>query len=190
MSRQAGGVAFNPVTTHAPPPNLQTFETSFGVKGGQRRREKNSKAEKFTESTENPFKVKPDTIKNPNDSKKLVYLLPLVQSTGVSQWQLKRHLKAEDWLYCQLYSFTAAKRYAYDSDEFYKTHIDMDLNEPPTRTGQRRHKKMSKAEKLIYQQQKLVPCKESTEESKAEKIHGNENRRYKQKRADLICTGL
>jgi hypothetical protein len=95
-------------------------------------------------------------------------------------------LKAEDWLY----SFTAAKRYAYDSDEFYKTHIDMDLNEPPIRTGQRRHKKMSKAEKLIYQQQKLVPFKESTEKSKTEKIHGNENRRYKQKRADLICTGL
>ena len=152
----------------------------FGVKGGQRRREKNSKAEKFTESTENPFKIEPDTIKNPNDSKLLVYLLPLVQSTGVSQWELKRHLKAEDWLY----SFTAAKRYAYDSDEFYKTHIDMDLNEPPIRTGQRRHKKMSKAEKLIYQQQKLVLFEESTEKSKTEKIHGNENRRYKQKRAD------
>ena len=176
MSRQAGGVAFNPLSTHAPPPNLQTFETSFGVKGGQRRREKNSKAEKFTESTENPFKIKPDTIKNPNDSKKLVYLLPLLQSTGVSQWELKRHLKAEDWLY----SFTAGKRY--DSDEFYKTHIDMDLNEPPIRTGQRRHKKMSKAEKLIYQQQKLVPSKESTENlveknSKAKKYPRSNNRR-------------
>ena len=73
------------------------------LKGGQRRREKNSKAEKFTEFTENPFKIRSDfgisgTKKNPNESNVLIYSLPLIQSTGVSQWQLKRHEKAEDFL--------------------------------------------------------------------------------------------
>merc|ERR1719272_271860 len=68
LSRKAGGVALNPVPAnpggaqafsdwavppHAPPPNLKTlFGVEQGASTGQRRRKKNSNAEKFKESTE------------------------------------------------------------------------------------------------------------------------------------------
>jgi len=213
-SRKPGGVAHpaHPggdlawsdwaVPTHAPSPNLQTLyapaqnlDTLFGVKGGQRRREKDSKAEKFTEFTENPFKIRSDfgisgTKKNPNESNVLIYSLPLIQSTGVGQNQLKRHVKAEDFLAPFANRFDLLKiggSHPQDPyDTFYKTYTYMNLDGTRTaRTGLGQRKKKSKTEKLVRRQQKLFSSKESTEklinynefptlksieESKAEKI--------------------
>ena len=89
--------------THAPPPNLKTLSSvEQGASTGQRRRKKNSKAEKFKESTEKPVKSDEPyrwwctNTKNPNESNVLVYSLSLLLRTSTGQWQLKRNLKAEN----------------------------------------------------------------------------------------------
>jgi len=189
-SRKPGGVALNPippnhgganlaysdwaVSTSAPSPNLKTLAAPaqnldglFGVKGGQRRREKNSKAEKYTEFTENPFKIRhlyEDKKKKPNESNLLIYSLPLIQSTGVGQNQLKRHVKAEDVLAPFANRFDLLKIGGPDpNDTFYRTYTYMNLDGTLPRAGLGQRKKRSKAEKLVRRQQKLVSSEESTE---------------------------
>jgi hypothetical protein len=196
-SRKPGGVALNPippnhgganlaysdwaVSTSAPSPNLKTLAAPaqnldglFGVKGGQRRREKNSKAEKYTEFTENPFKIRhlyEDKKKKPNESNLLIYSLPLIQSTGVSQNQLKRHVKAEDFLAPFANRFDLLKIGGPDpNDTFYRTYTYMNLDGTLPRAGLGQRKKRSKAEKLVRQQQKLISPKEPTEQ----RIRSNE----------------
>jgi len=196
-SRKPGGVALNPlppnhgganlaysdwaVSTSAPSPNLKTLAAPaqnldglFGVKGGQRRREKNSKAEKYTEFTENPFKIRhlyEDKKKKPNESNLLIYSLPLIQSTGVGQNQLKRHVKAEDVLAPFANRFDLLKIGGPDpNDTFYRTYTYMNLDGSLPRAGLGQRKKRSKAEKLARQQQKLVSPKEPTEQ----RIRSNE----------------
>lgn len=196
-SRKPGGVALNPippnhgganlaysdwaVSTSAPSPNLKTLAAPaqnldglFGVKGGQRRREKNSKAEKYTEFTENPFKIRhlyEDKKKKPNESNLLIYSLPLIQSTGVSQNQLKRHVKAEDVLAPFANRFDLLKIGGPDpNDTFYRTYTYMNLDGTLPRAGLGQRKKRSKAEKLAREQQKLVSPKEPTEQ----RIRSNE----------------
>jgi len=196
-SRKPGGVALNPlppnhgganlaysdwaVSTSAPSPNLKTLAAPaqnldglFGVKGGQRRREKNSKAEKYTEFTENPFKIRhlyEDKKKKPNESNLLIYSLPLIQSTGVGQNQLKRHVKAEDVLAPFANRFDLLKIGGPDpNDTFYRTYTYMNLDGTLPRAGLGQRKKRSKAEKLAREQQKLVSPKEPTEQ----RIRSNE----------------
>jgi len=196
-SRKPGGVALNPVppnhgganlaysdwavSTSAPSPNLKTLAAPaqnldglFGVKGGQRRREKNSKAEKYTEFTENPFKIRhlyEDKKKKPNESNLLIYSLPLIQSTGVGQNQLKRHVKAEDVLAPFANRFDLLKIGGPDpNDTFYRTYTYMNLDGTLPRAGQGQRKKRSNAEKLAREQQKLVSPKEPTEQ----RIRSNE----------------
>jgi hypothetical protein len=169
------------VSTSAPSPNLKTLAAPaqnldglFGVKGGQRRREKNSKAEKYTEFTENPFKIRhlyEDKKKKPNESNLLIYSLPLIQSTGVGQNQLKRHVKAVDFLAPFANRFDLLKIGGPDpNDTFYRTYTYMNLDGSLPRAGQGQRKKRSKAEKLARQQQKLVSPKEPTEQ----RIRSNE----------------
>lgn len=196
-SRKPGGVALNPlppnhgganlaysdwaVSTSAPSPNLKTLAAPaqnldglFGVKGAQRRREKNSKAEKYTEFTENPFKIRhlyEDKKKKPNESNLLIYSLPLIQSTGVGQNQLKRHVKAEDVLAPFANRFDLLKIGGPDpNDTFYRTYTYMNLDGTLPRAGLGQRKKRSKAEKLAREQQKLVSPKEPTEQ----RIRSNE----------------
>ena len=169
------------MSTSAPSPNLKTLAAPaqnldglFGVKGGQRRREKNSKAEKYTEFTENPFKIRhlyEDKKKKPNESNLLIYSLPLIQSTGVSQNQLKRHVKAEDVLAPFANRFDLLKIGGPDpNDTFYRTYTYMNLDGTLPRAGLGQRKKRSKAEKLAREQQKLVSPKEPTEQ----RIRSNE----------------